>query len=126
MRIILNFRSTVVSAVKNTSVFAITALLITAVTPSFSRADEQPSELRFANGRFEPASLTIPANTPVRVKVINDESSAVEFESFELNREKVIRPGQSITVFIPSLNPGTYHFHDDLHEAAGQGTLVAK
>jgi plastocyanin len=91
-----------------------------------ARADQPAPQLRFADGRFEPATLDITAGAPVRLTVINSGSSAVEFESFELNRERVVPPGRSITVLLPRLDPGQYHFFDDFHHDAGQGTITAR
>src|SRR5712692_5584359 len=88
--------------------------------PSFA-SDSAASELRVQDGRFEPASLVVPAGQPLQLKVVNSGSSAIE-----LNRERVVQPGASITVYLPSLNPGTYKFFDDLHEDAGHGTLTAR
>jgi plastocyanin len=91
-----------------------------------ARADQPAPQLRFADGRFEPAALDVAAGSPVRLTVINSGSSAVEFESFELNRERVVPPGRSITVLLPRLDPGQYHFFDDFHHDAGQGTITAR
>lgn len=91
-----------------------------------SKADQTPPELRFANGRFEPAALTIQAGEPIKLTVTNQGDSAIEFESFELNRERVVQPGQTITVKLPKLDPGQYHFFDDLHHEVAQGTITAR
>ncbi len=94
---------------------------------SSTRADDGTlTRLQFRDGRFEPASLSVGANAPFRLQVTNSGPAPIEFESFELNRERVVAPGQAVTVFIPSLSPGTYHFFDDFHHEAGEGTLVAK
>ncbi len=98
---------------------------ILAIAPS-ARADQAAPQLRFENGRFEPATLDVSAGAPVRLTVVNSGSSAIEFESFELNRERVVPPGRSITVFLPRLDPGQYHFFDDFHHDAGQGTITAR
>jgi Cupredoxin-like domain len=90
-----------------------------------SAADADP-EVRFHDGRFEPISFAVPANQALRLRIINSGDRPVEFESFELNRERVIPPGKSIRVYLPALSPGTYHFYDDLHQESGQGTLVAR
>lgn len=47
----------------------------------------------------------------------------MEFESFELNRERVVQPGQTVTVYLSGLAPGRYEFFDDFHQAR-RGTLV--
>ena len=107
-------------------IFAATLMLgpvLAWIVPSF--ADESATEVRVSNGRFEPPTLTIGANTPTRIKVVNSGTAPIEFESFELNRERIVPAGQSVTVFIPSLSPGTYHFFDDFHRDT-QGTLIAQ
>ena len=48
-----------------------------------------------------------------------------EFESFELHRERVIQPGQTITVYLPALKSGRYPFFDDFHKTA-EGAIVAR
>jgi plastocyanin len=91
-----------------------------------ARADDTPTQINFINGHFEPASVKIAANTPIKLKVRNDGKSTIEFESFELNRERVVQPGQTITVQLPKLDPGQYHFFDDFHHDVPQGTITAQ
>ena len=107
------------------SLLAIAAAIVAAFALN-ARADQATPQLRFENGRFEPAALDVTAGAPVRLTVVNTGPSAIEFESFELNRERVVPPGRSITVLLPRLNPGQYHFFDDFHHDAGQGTITAR
>lgn len=102
------------------------ALGVVLAGPAGAAADDGVQEIQFRNGRFEPASLTINANAPVKLRVRNADGAPIEFESFELNRERVVPPGQVVTVFIPSLSPGTYHFFDDFHREVPPGTLIVK
>jgi plastocyanin len=100
---------------------------LTAGVPAILHAAEAASDLTYRNGHFEPAALSVPAGVRVKLKVTNASDSAIEFESFELNRERVVPPGGTITVYLPSLGPGAYHFFDDFHrEAGGQGTITAR
>jgi hypothetical protein len=130
LKIILNF----FSARKMRSVTRLTlhlmagafALGIVLAYPARAVADDTIQEVQFRDGRFEPASLTISANAPVKLRVRNADGAPIEFESFELNRERVVAPGQVVTVFIPSLSPGTYHFFDDFHREVPPGTLIVK
>jgi hypothetical protein len=124
MRIILNFRSVFV-IFKNTSIIAVMAILAVFAAPA-ARAADDSSQLRFRAGAVEPASLTLPANTPVQLQVTNSGDAAVEFESFELHRERVVQPGQTITVYIPALPPGTYPFFDDFSHGAVKGEIVSR
>jgi hypothetical protein len=93
---------------------------------SSARADDAQPQLKFTNGHFEPVSFNVAAGTPIKLTVVNQGDSAIEFESFELNRERVVQPGHSITVQLPKLDPGQYHFFDDFHHEVAQGTITAK
>jgi Cupredoxin-like domain len=76
--------------------------------------------------QFEPKDLVIPANTQVKVTVKNLDSEPAEFESTDLNREKIVTPGKSITVLIGPLSPGTYNIFDDFHHDTTTGTITAR
>jgi hypothetical protein len=82
--------------------------------------------VRAAGGRFEPAELVVPAGAAFQVIVTNAEETPIEFESFELHRERVVQPGDTITIYMPSLTPGTYKFFDDFHPGTPEGNIVAK
>jgi cupredoxin-like protein len=101
-------------------------LLLPAVgLPRLVGAQEITSELRFEKHHFAPLTLTVPAGRPLLVKVINASDETIEFESFRLHREKVVEPGQTITVRLPSLSPGSYDFYDDFHQDVAEGSIVA-
>ena len=91
-----------------------------------ARADNPMIELRFENRRFIPQTITVPANQPFKIKITNASKEAIEFESFKLNREKVVGPGESVIVLLPALKPGTYDFYDDFHQDVPEGTINAK
>ena len=112
---------------KTSSVIATTAIISLAlITMVAAPARAEDSSLRFQAGAVEPASLTLPANTPIKLQVTNAGDAAVEFESFELHRERVVQPGQTITVYIPALPPGTYPFFDDFSHGAVKGEIVSR
>jgi hypothetical protein len=83
-------------------------------------------ELRYENRRWIPQTITVPANRQFRIKIINASKEAVEFESFKLNREKVVGPGETTTINMPRLKPGSYDFYDDFHADVPEGTIIAK
>jgi len=103
------------------------ALVLAALLASGAsvRADELAT-LVFHNHRFEPARIEVPANTKFQLKVKNTDDTADEFESVDLNREKLVAPGQTITVFLGPLTPGEYKFFGDFHQDTAQGVMVAK
>ena len=82
-------------------------------------------ELRYENHRFAPQTISVPANRPFRIKVINASKETIEFESFKLNRERVIGPGETIIVNVPALSPGSCDFYDDFHQDVPEGVIIA-
>jgi hypothetical protein len=106
-------------------VFALAMLAIAAFAIS-ARADDAVAELRFDQHQFKPLKLEVPAGRPLIIKVVNASKETIEFESFKLNREKAVTPGETIIVHLPPLSPGTYDFYDDFHQDVPEGTIVAK
>jgi hypothetical protein len=90
-----------------------------------ARAADLPT-LVFHNHRFVPDRIQVPAGIKFQLKVQNTDDTADEFESVDLNREKLVAPGQTITVFLGPLDPGEYKFFGDFHQDTAQGVLVAK
>jgi plastocyanin len=91
-----------------------------------AHADRSVIELRFEGHSFAPANVTVPAGEAVTLRVVNASNEAIEFESFQLNREKAVQPGEAIAVRLPALSPGNYDFYDDFHQDVPQGSIVAK
>lgn len=89
-------------------------------------ADETVVELRYENRKFTPQTLEVPANRAFKIKIVNASKEAIEFESFKVNREKVVGPGETVTVGVPALKAGSYDFYDDFHRDVPEGTIVAK
>jgi heme/copper-type cytochrome/quinol oxidase subunit 2 len=100
----------------------IVALLAGATT---ARAEDVP-HLEFRQHRFVPDRITVPANVKFKLMVKNNDDTADEFESVDLNREKLVAPGQTITVFLGPLSPGEYKFFGDFHQDTAQGVMIAK
>lgn len=90
-----------------------------------ARAEDALS-LEFRQHRFVPNRIEVPANVKFRLLVKNNDDTADEFESVALNREKLVAPGQTITVFLGPLSPGEYKFFGDFHQDTAQGVMVAK
>ena len=61
-----------------------------------------------------------------RLMVRNNDPTAEEFESFQLNREKIVPPGKEIPVFLGPLDRGEYPFFGDFHQDTAKGVLIAK
>lgn len=76
--------------------------------------------------RFQPAELTIPAGTKIKLTVENQDATPEEFDSHPLNREKTIAGHSSATIYIGPLTPGRYPFTGEFHEATAQGVIIAQ
>jgi plastocyanin len=100
-------------------------LVVTALAGRAVAADDQTLKLSVEEKGFAPAELEGPAGGRIRLEVTNGTSAAIEFESFELNRERVIQPGQTAAVYLSGLSAGKYEFFDDFHQSR-RGVLVIK
>lgn len=81
-------------------------------------------ELKIQDHLFFPEVIEIPANTKVKLLVNNLDSTAEEFESYELNREKVISGNRKAVIFIGPLPPGEYPFFGEFYPKTAQGKIV--
>ncbi|HXH01831.1 MAG TPA: cupredoxin domain-containing protein [Candidatus Competibacteraceae bacterium] len=90
-------------------------------------AEELPVfKLEVRDGVFAPTRLEVPAGTKFKIELHNTGSSAIEFESKPLRKEKVLGPGAQSFVVIHGLEPGEYPFFDEFHQDIGQGVIVAR
>lgn len=96
-----------------------------AASPALATAEDHTVTLTVTDGGFTPAELQAPVGARVRIEITNKSSGAIEFESFELNRERVIQVGQTVNVYVTGLDAGTYAFFDDFHQER-KGTLVVR
>jgi hypothetical protein len=83
-------------------------------------------ELIIKDHLFFPATIEIPAGQKVRLRIINQDPTPEEFESFELNREKLIVGNGQVVVFIGPLGPGEYPFFGEFYPKTAQGTVIVK
>jgi len=98
--------------------------LVSAVAAA-ALADDPSFSIMLKNNQFVPSEVQIPAGVKVKLVVHNDNTTPSEFESTQFHREKVVPPGQEITVFVGPLDPGSYEFFDDFHPET-RGHLVVK
>lgn len=101
-------------------------LLLLAGAPHGAHAEEPVVHLTVRDHRFVPTDVEVPAGVKVQIVVRNEDPTAEEFESDSLRREKVVPPGQSITVYVGPLKAGSYEFYGDFHQDTARGHLIAK
>ncbi len=78
------------------------------------------------DGRFIPDTLNVPAGVRFKIAVRNRGGDAIEFESLQLRKEKVLAPGAESFVVIAPLKPGEYEFFDEFHPNTGRTRIVVK
>ena len=96
------------------------------IYPPNCQAEENQYSLIIQNNRFVPNELVIPSGKKVKILIENLDSTPEEFESFDLNREKIISPKGKVVIFIGPLKPGKYKFFGEFHQDTAQGTVVVR
>ncbi len=105
--------------------FASWLFLLLLVTKAASAAVPEIT-LEIKDHLFFPAIIEVPAGAKVRLQISNSDPTPEEFESYGLNREKVI-PGNSNTViFIGPLKPGEYPFFGEFYPRTAQGVVIVR
>lgn len=82
--------------------------------------------LELKNHLFTPSEIEIPANKKVKLIIYNADSTPEEFDSFDLNREKVIFPHKTAVIFVGPLQAGRYKFFGEFNPHSAQGVVVVK
>jgi hypothetical protein len=105
---------------------ALTAGLLVLGSAGGIRA-EPATEIRvtYANGQFQPAGLSAPADKPLVIRVKNLDNKAMEFESTSLRVEKVVPAKSEGVINVRPLKQGRYEFYDDFNDKA-RGVLNAQ
>ncbi len=102
-------------------------LFLIAATALPAIANDLPEvRLVIRDHRFVPAEVVVPANVKFKLIVVNEDATPEEFESHQLNREKVVTGHATIPVYISPLKPGRYPFFGDFHSDTAQGALLVK
>lgn len=108
--------------------FATGLLLLTLLFPNAARADDTDAgyKLVINDHRFQPAELTVPSGTKIKLLIENQDATPEEFDSYSLNREKIIPAHNTATIYIGPLAPGRYPFTGEFHATTAQGVIVAQ
>ena len=101
-----------------------TALMAALTAPA--QAESAEYRLVIKNHRFEPAQLELPAGQKIRLIIENQDPSSEEFESHQLNREKIVPGNGKITVFLGPLDPGSYPFFGEFNPKTATGNIIVK
>lgn len=102
------------------------AILLAITSFGASAADVHEATLVIEGHRFAPAEMKVPAGRKIKLTVVNKDPSPEEFESYELNREKIVAGNSRIVVFVGPLRPGHYPYFGEFHMDTAKGALIAE
>lgn len=94
--------------------------------PVFAIAADDEFVLVIKDHRFTPSEIKVPAGKKVKLVVDNQDTTPEEFESHDLNREKVIAAKSKANIFIGPLKAGRYQFVGEFNEATAKGVVIAE
>lgn len=110
---------------QNNPTLLLMATLIAAPLTS-ALANNDAYVLTIKDHLFSPMELKVPAGQKIKLMLHNQDPTPEEFESYELNREKIIPGGQSTSIYIGPLEAGRYPFFGEFNEDTAQGVIVAE
>lgn len=94
---------------------------------SLAHADEPPRiAVTIAGHVFVPAEIHVPAGKRTVLVVTNRDAQPEEFDSTDLQVEKVIAGGTYATIRLRPLGPGRYHFMGEFHPGTARGVVIAQ
>jgi plastocyanin domain-containing protein len=74
---------------------------------------------------FYPSHIVVPTNKKVKLLIENQDSTPEEFDSFDLNREKVLYPNRKSVIYIGPLSKGRYEFFGEFSPNTARGFVIA-
>ena len=80
-----------------------------------ARAAEPEIVLTLKDHRFTPTEVNAPAGQKLKLVIENQDATPEEFESYALNREKIVPGGGRIVVYVGPLKPGRYEFFGEFN-----------
>lgn len=104
----------------------VTCIALATLAVSAARAATPEFTLVIKDHRFTPAELVVPAGQKLRLVIENQDPTPEEFESYTLNREKIVAGNGRIVLFVGPLEPGKYEFFGEFNMATARGWLVAR
>jgi len=98
--------------------------LITYLFSAFVLAERISYTITLKDHLFYPSQLIIPANKKIKLIIINVDESIEEFDSFDLNREKVLFPHSKNSIYIGPLPEGKYDFFGEYNPSSARGSVI--
>ncbi|MGH1404278.1 MAG: DUF6746 family protein [Alphaproteobacteria bacterium] len=83
-------------------------------------------EIVIKDHKFSPEEITVPAGEKIKLIIDNQDPTPEEFESHDMNREKIIGGNKKAIIFVGPLKPGKYHFFGEFNMKTANGYVIAK
>jgi len=102
-----------------------------ALSTEEAAADVKPVKQEFytiviKDHKFSPEKVIVPAGEKIKLIVDNQDPTPEEFESHDMNREKIIRGNKKATIYVGPLQPGKYHYFGEFNMDTANGYIIAK
>ena len=94
--------------------------------PGVALAADPEFTIQLREHRFTPSEIKVPAGTKVKLIIENQDPTPEEFDSFALNREKIVFANSKGIVFIGPLKPGRYEFIGEFNQESAKGVVVVE
>jgi plastocyanin len=101
-------------------------LIAVLFSAALANAETKEFKIIIKDHLFIPAQTKIPAGERVKLVIDNQDSTPEEFESYDLNREKIISGNSKSTVYVGPVTPGNYKYFGEFNEATAQGLIIAE
>lgn len=90
-----------------------------------AHAQDPAAKIDITDQGFSPTTVAVPNGQRVAIEVHNRTDRPMEFESYDLNREKLVPGGSLVRLWVGPLDSGRYQFFDDFNPEL-TGTIVVK
>ncbi|MGD8570589.1 MAG: cupredoxin domain-containing protein [Gammaproteobacteria bacterium] len=100
--------------------------ILTVLFAGVAQAETPEYQLVIKNHKFSPTNIDVPAGEKVKLVVQNQDPTPEEFESHDLNREKIVPGGSKIIIYVGPLEAGSYKFFGEFNPKTANGTLTVK
>ena len=93
---------------------------------AFSVAARQEFVLVIKDHLFSPSHLRVPEGEKIKIRLVNQDPTPEEFESFALNREKVVLGNAEAVLYLGPLKAGEYDYFGDYHPDSAKGLIIVQ
>jgi uncharacterized protein YkuJ len=106
-----------------TSILLLSVFIVLSFSNSYAES-EYSVTITIKKQNLVPDIVHVPGGMSIRLKVINEGSVPVEFESSDLKIEEIVYPRRSHSFSLKGLKAGDYYFFDDFRPKEMHGKII--